>query len=144
MAMFAAGSAFYLLRDRIVFRADITVGLLAIWIAAFDTPLSTAAGMGALPYLVAIFAYRTPRSLRRLTAKGDVSYGVYVYAFPVQQSIVATLGTTSPLIVAGIAAPVVWLLAFASWRLVEQPFLRRRRAGLEPGASASVHAVNPA
>jgi len=135
IAMFAAGSTFYLLRDRVVLRADIALGLLAIWVAAFATPLAVAAGMLALPYLVAMFAYRTPRSLRRLAAKGDVSYGLYTYAFPVQQSIVSTLGTISPLLVALIAAPVVWLLALASWRFVERPFLLRRRTRVELSGS---------
>jgi peptidoglycan/LPS O-acetylase OafA/YrhL len=131
IAMFAAGSSFYLLRELVVLRADIAVALLAIWVLAFSTPLSIAAGMLALPYLVAMFAYRTPRALRRLAARGDVSYGVYAYAFPVQQSIVAMFGTISPFAVALIAGPVVWLIALGSWRFVEQPFLRRRQAGVE-------------
>jgi peptidoglycan/LPS O-acetylase OafA/YrhL len=130
-AMFAAGSSFYLLRDLVVLRADIAAGLLAIWLLTFSTTLSIAVGMLALPYLVAMFAYRTPRSLRRLATRGDVSYGVYIYAFPVQQSIVATLGTISPFLVASIAMPIVWVFAMTSWRFVEQPFMRRGRAGLE-------------
>jgi peptidoglycan/LPS O-acetylase OafA/YrhL len=132
MAMFAAGSSFYLLRNLVVLRADIAVGLLAIWVLAFSTTLSVAAGMLALPYLMAMFAYRTPRSLRRLAARGDISYGVYIYAFPVQQSIVATLGTISPFFVTLIAIPIVGALALVSWRFIEQPFLRRHRVGLEP------------
>jgi peptidoglycan/LPS O-acetylase OafA/YrhL len=143
IAMFAAGSTFYLLRDRVILRADIAVGLLAIWVAAFTTPLSVAAGMLALPYLVAMFAYRTPRRLRRLAAKGDVSYGIYIYAFPVQQSIVATLGTIHPLLLTLISAPIVWILALASWRFVEQPFLLRRRAGAELVQQSSGRAVAP-
>jgi peptidoglycan/LPS O-acetylase OafA/YrhL len=131
-ALFAAGSSFYLLRDLVVLRVDIAVGLLAIWVVAFSTTLSIAAGMVALPYLVAMFAYRTPRSLRRLAARGDISYGIYIYAFPVQQSVVATLRTISPFALALIAIPLVWVLALISWRFVEQPFLGRRRVGLEP------------
>jgi peptidoglycan/LPS O-acetylase OafA/YrhL len=133
LAMFAAGSTLYLLREWIVLRADVGAALFVMWLLAFATPLSVAAGMLALPYLIAIFAYRTPRSLRRVVAKGDISYGVYIYAFPVQQSIVAELGTINPFAVALIAAPTVWLLALASWRFVERPFLRGRRAEVRLG-----------
>ncbi len=83
--------------------------------------------MLAIPYLVAYAAYCTPRALRRLTGQGDVSYGVYVYAFPIQQALVATLGPISPVVLAVIAAPLVWLAGFASWRLVERPMLRRKQ-----------------
>lgn len=144
IAMFAAGSSFYLLRELVVLRVDVAVGLFAIWVLAFSTTLSIAAGMLALPYLVAMFAYRTPRSLRRLAARGDISYGIYIYAFPVQQSIVATLGTIDPFVLGLIATPLVWVLAVISWRFVEQPFLRRRRAGIEPSgvlASPQPHQV---
>ena len=41
----------------------------------------------AIPYLVLCAAYRSPGGLRRLTRPGDVSYGIYLLAFPVQQAI---------------------------------------------------------
>ncbi|GAB2461589.1 acyltransferase [Comamonas humi] len=58
---------------------------------------------------------------------GDVSYGTYLYAFPIQQSVRALwpgLGFTSSL-----ALVVVLTLAagWLSWRLVEEPTLRLKR-----------------
>jgi peptidoglycan/LPS O-acetylase OafA/YrhL len=125
--LFVAGSVLYLLRDRVVLRSDVAIVLATVWLAAFATPLATTAGMVALPYLVAFAAYRSPSGLRRLVGKGDVSYGFYVYAFPIQQSIAAVLGPTSPFVMMAIAAPLTWLAAFASWRLIEQPMLRLKR-----------------
>ena len=125
--LFLAGSVLYLLRDRVVLRGDVAVVLAAVWLAAFSTPFATTVGMISLPYLVAFAAYRSPPGLRLLTARGDVSYGFYVYAYPIQQSIAAVLGHTNPFVMIAIAAPLTWLAAFASWRLIEQPMLRLKR-----------------
>jgi peptidoglycan/LPS O-acetylase OafA/YrhL len=127
-SVFVGGSALYLLRDSIVLRADLAALLLLVWLGAYDSRFSTAVGIIALPYLVAYAAYCSPVRLGRLAGKGDVSYGVYVYAFPIQQSIVAIAGALSPLLLTLIAAPIVWLAGFASWRLVEKPMLRWKRA----------------
>lgn len=59
---------------------------------------------------------------------GDISYGVYIYAWPVQQMVVycalnATGQTPDPLIVFFYTLPPLLALASLSWFLVEQPFL---------------------
>jgi peptidoglycan/LPS O-acetylase OafA/YrhL len=128
ISLFVAGSVFYLLRDRIVLRPAVAAALAALWLAAFTTPLATMAGMVALPYLVAYIAYCTPRALKRVVSKGDVSYGFYLYAFPIQQGVIALLGPVPSLTLAAIAAPLAWLAGLASWRLVERPILQRRGA----------------
>ena len=57
---------------------------------------------------------------------GDPSYGIYLYAWPVQQVVVAA-GVTAPLVVFGIAAPVAVALGYASWFLVERRAMRLMR-----------------
>jgi peptidoglycan/LPS O-acetylase OafA/YrhL len=138
-SLFFASSALYLLRDSVILRADVAAALFAAFVAAYTTRFTTAVDMLALPYLVVFAAYRTPARLRRLTgATGDVSYGVYLYGFPIQQAIVATLGPVASPLVLLISAPLTWLAGLASWQLVESRFLvRRRTAGLEPAASPS-------
>ena len=58
---------------------------------------------------------------------GDVSYGVYLYAFPIQQSVYALWPglsfSTSLLVVTMLTLIAGWL----SWRLVEAPALRLKR-----------------
>lgn len=58
---------------------------------------------------------------------GDVSYGVYLYAFPIQQSVYALwpgLGFSASLLVVTVLTLIAgWL----SWRLVEAPALRLKR-----------------
>lgn len=63
--------------------------------------------------------------LRRHNLLGDYSYGLYIYAFPVQQ----TLASLVPGIgVAGLflaSAAITLALAVVSWRFVEAPMLRK-------------------
>jgi peptidoglycan/LPS O-acetylase OafA/YrhL len=49
---------------------------------------------------------------------------LYLYAFPVQQALVASLGAgLGPLPMFALAFPITYLLALGSWRLVERPAL---------------------
>jgi peptidoglycan/LPS O-acetylase OafA/YrhL len=86
-----------------------------------------ATGVLAVSFIVLVFAFRTPAWLRHLTAPGDLSYGIYVYAFPVQQSVAAIWPGVHPLLMLAIAFPVTYGLAFVSWRLIERPALALKR-----------------
>lgn len=117
--------------------------MLAWPVALALVPLCVATGLGPEPlrvvtwtlasvYLCYWFAYALPPVGRVLTRFGDASYGVYIWAFPVQQTLVGA-GVDDPWAIIAIATPVVWLLAIASWRLVERPALRHK-----PKPSATV------
>lgn len=69
-------------------------------------------------YYVPLFS-----QIRRL---GEPSYGIYIYAFPVQQAIIQEL-TPSPLLITLLTIPVALLLGFASWHFIEAPFLALKR-----------------
>jgi peptidoglycan/LPS O-acetylase OafA/YrhL len=53
----------------------------------------------------------------------DLSYGLYLYAYPVQQVFVM-LGVRDPVALFAAALPVTVLFALASWYLVERPSMR--------------------
>jgi peptidoglycan/LPS O-acetylase OafA/YrhL len=60
---------------------------------------------------------------------GDFSYGVYVFHFPVIQTFLAVgIFHNHPLFSVGSIAVIVACLAFASWHLIEKPYLLRSRA----------------
>ena len=54
---------------------------------------------------------------------GDVSYGVYIYAWPVQQVVAQFFPSLNPYTHTLVATPVVFGLAYLSWSLVEKPAL---------------------
>ena len=60
--------------------------------------------------------------------RGDYSYGIYLYGFPIQQAIVASTGITNPFLLFVSALPVILALAVFSWHVVEKPTLKLRKA----------------
>lgn len=85
-----------------------------------------------LPYMVICFGRMSLPVLRHAGRFGDLSYGLYLYAFPIQQLVLARLpGVSFPVLTCvALTLPV----AFVSWHLIERPALRwkRRRGGEEP------------
>lgn len=81
------------------------------------------AAVFVLPWLVVKVGNHSWPALRSAGRFGDLSYGVYIYAWPVQQLVVYIMGGTwmEQLLV---TAPVVMTLAHLSWRFVEEPALR--------------------
>jgi peptidoglycan/LPS O-acetylase OafA/YrhL len=129
LSAFAVGAAAYTWRDRIVLSTPVALLLVAVCAASGLGPASlrVVTWTVAAVYLSYWFAYGLPRIGRVLTRFGDTSYGLYIWAFPVQQLVVQLVGNDAdPWLVTGIATPVVWLLALASWRLVERPALRHK------------------
>jgi peptidoglycan/LPS O-acetylase OafA/YrhL len=125
---FAGASGLCLVCDRIRFRVDLFAVSIVVWLLSYKLPLGFhAVLMGlSLPYAVMFLGFRMIGWLRPLTSPGDVSYGVYIYAFPVTQTLVY-LGVHEPAPAIGISLPVTYLLAFVSWRLVEWPALKRKQ-----------------
>lgn len=78
-----------------------------------------------LPLALVLLGHAATPFLRRAGRFGDVSYGVYIYAFPVQQTVLwlykDRLGWWSLL---ALATALTVLLALASWHGVEKPALR--------------------
>ncbi len=66
------------------------------------------------------------RSVGWSAGSGDASYGVYIWAFPIQQALVQEIDGLGPWGVIALATPVVWVLAMLSWHFVERPALRHK------------------
>ena len=103
----------------------------------------------AVPTLTLLFGITATPGLRSAGRYGDVSYGIYIYAFPVQQTFIwlykDSLGFWQ-LLAASVSVTVV--LAFLSWHLVENPALRfkpkRRRIAPQVAEAGSHYQVDPA
>ena len=78
-----------------------------------------------VPPLTIAIGLRSWPGLRDISKIGDLSYGIYIYAWPVQQIGVALMGRrTSYLELLSISVPVTLALATASWHFVEKKALR--------------------
>ncbi len=126
-AQFLAGALFYLHRDRI----PMGWGWAALFLAGFIALGFwnwTLASCLCLPYVL-FFAARRGRMAQKSASDGtDLSYGIYIYAFPVTQLLAGTdwvRGTAWLFTVGVFLATLPW--AGLSWFLVERPALARKR-----------------
>ena len=125
--MFFCGAVFWVFRERIPMRTSILVAMLVPLAAAVVVPkyffwvypLVTA-------YIVLWFAYVPGGWIRGFNRFGDYSYGIYIYAFPVQQMLVALIPGITPEQMILAAAAGTLPLAMASWHFVEKPMLARK------------------
>jgi peptidoglycan/LPS O-acetylase OafA/YrhL len=102
---------------------------LAVPVAAtLHGPAAPAAMAVALTYWTFLLAERPAGRIRRYNALGDYSYGVYIYAFPVQQTVMHLRPEAGPWENVALAVPPTLLLAVLSWHWVEAPALDRRRS----------------
>ena len=85
----------------------------------------------ALPYMVIAFGEAATPVLRRAGRFGDVSYGLYLWHFPVMQAFIQLFGQDMPRAVWPVTIAATLGVAWLSWRLIERPALglRARHAG---------------
>jgi peptidoglycan/LPS O-acetylase OafA/YrhL len=124
--VFLVGAILYLWRDEIPRSRTAAAGLIIAWVALSGTSAGVAAATVAISYAAIVLAYEKP-ALTRLTKHGDFSYGIYLWAFPVQQTIAHLWHHVSSLEMIVVSLPSTVLLAIGSWRLVEGPALTLRR-----------------
>ncbi len=139
---FFAGALIWAYRD-LVPAQPLLAGVCAA--VALTLVLAHAGGeFVALPiaYVVLWLGQALPAWTQRINNPNDISYGVYIYAFPVTQLLViAGVAKAGAGVLSLAAAAVTVPLAFASWFLVERPakrLTRRITPGRERGAKPIV------
>jgi peptidoglycan/LPS O-acetylase OafA/YrhL len=130
---FLAGTVLTFFRKQIPFTAWTLAGALIPYGILLTTPLAQFASYLALPIIILSIAFAPQlKFLNGAGMFGDFSYGMYIYAFPIQQSLVffgmKYLGGAIPL---GwmVLLSIMLTLPFAvlSWHFVEKPFLKLKR-----------------
>ena len=145
-AFFFAGACSHLYFERIRLSRALALILIAP-LPFIDHPVLVMALLWfVVPYGVLVFAFKAPAICRKMNGF-DYSYGIYIYAFPIQQ-IVSLLGRAHQWswgIVLVVSALATVLLAALSWNYVERPALRLKRfiaaLGTRPAASVARTAV---
>lgn len=126
---FWMGAEIYKLRLSRHFTVSGLLMALVALICLQRTPLAMLIGIWVLlPVLMIGFAEAQAPWLSRLTGTGDYSYGVYIYAFPVQQTLVSLWPTMDMTVYIAWTLVISLSLAVASWHLVERQALH-----LKPG-----------
>lgn len=132
---FLAGSLAYLLRYKIPYSPWIAGASIAFIAACailaegqwlMDSRPFMIISIPALTYLTIWLGLQKIPPLP-LFKTGDYSYGIYLYAYPIQQIVVQATGTREPAITFLLTIVPVTLVAIASWHLVEKPTLKLRK-----------------
>lgn len=121
--MFFAGASFYILRERIVISRWIFWFLLgSLVLAAIHPRVFSVVYVFAITYILFYVAYVPSGFIRKYNQLGDYSYGIYIYiyAFPIQQSVAALVPGVSVIQMILISAVVTIVLAALSWHFLEQ------------------------
>jgi len=147
-SFFYLGVLLWLFRDRVPMGRGALVGgvaALAVTLALFKHSLIARDLYPILlAYTVIGLALVPAGPIRKFNRLGDYSYGVYVYAFPLQQSLMALFPEMAPLQLCAAGFFGVLLLAVPSWHLLEKPMLDlkpgRRRAP-EPAIALETQAA---
>lgn len=138
--MFSAGAIMYQWRDVIPARWSLVAVCVVIVVAAGFLPDYRV--VAALPLAYAVVVSGSLLKSERLRLRTDLSYGVYIYAFPAQQLLaVCGLATRLHPVLFFLAAVAATLpLAAASWFVIEKPSMslkrRLRRKWAAPVASS--------
>jgi peptidoglycan/LPS O-acetylase OafA/YrhL len=122
---FVAGMLFYDYRGSVPRSGYIAaVGLLSYEACAWLFPLAAAALLPAV-LAYAVFYCAFSRQFFWAAKHGDFSYGAYLYAFPLQQLLLALTALTFPAFVTA-SMTLALMAGVASWFLVERWFHKPR------------------
>jgi len=133
---FSIGALFQLYKQKIPSDGRLAVLCLVLLIAGlFWDPFASIAVAVFGGYLVLYLAFASGDSVwSALNRKNDISYGVYLYAWPIQKLFILYIPAITPALLTAATIPVAAAIGLLSWHLVEQPALSllRRRPRLAP------------
>ena len=124
---FFTGSIFYQFRNEISFNwLGITIGLICTALIKMNV-LPYLLLTAILPYFIFFFAFSKNIKLTKFGKFGDFSYGMYLYAFPIQQTIISIIPiNTNSWICIFLFFLFIIPIAFLSWKYIEKPALEMR------------------
>ena len=121
--LFGIGALAYVARQRVPLSLVALAAAVGIFIV---DPWGIGRGLWfvlTLAYGTLVLAYHPRIQWHGYNRVGDYSYGLYVYAFPVQQTIVARVPGLTPLELFAVSFAVTLALAALSWHALERPAL---------------------
>jgi peptidoglycan/LPS O-acetylase OafA/YrhL len=142
LPMFGAGALYALFQRHIVYNHALALAAAVLLIIGLFfqavVPLAVAVLGG---YLIFWFALDSPvLSISRFTNKTDLSYGIYLYAWPIQSTIAFfTDRAINPWALSVITLALAAGAASVSWTFIEKPALalaHRKTSSLKPRVSA--------
>lgn len=126
LVFFSSGACFYLFRNQLPLKSTWAAAAFVLFLLGLckmslaNTALATA---GA--YCLFWLAFARVPVLEWFKRKDDISYGLYLYGWPIQKLLVLYFPTASPWLLLLPALVLASLAGYLSWNLVEKHFLKR-------------------
>jgi peptidoglycan/LPS O-acetylase OafA/YrhL len=128
-AAFVIGASLFALRSQVMLRGEVVLATLVAWLGTLVIG-GQAPVVGTViiaPYVLLWLAYRTHRYVRLPQSFGDYSYGIYIFAFPVQQTVSLLFAPNSGWVMFALSLPVTVALAVLSWHYIETSALALKK-----------------
>ena len=129
-SLFFVIGAIYQLQKGIIFNLKVSLLLFILWIASFQTPFFMLTSIICLPYIILYIGNKSSYPFNKISKYGDFSYGLYIYAFPVQQTIAYFIHGISAIAMFMLSLLLIFPLAILSWKLIESKALGYKKVDI--------------
>jgi peptidoglycan/LPS O-acetylase OafA/YrhL len=131
LVMFFSGSSYYLYIGKKNFNEKIlTIGAI-ITVIFFFLGLFQYILFITLPYFVLYLAFLPVPALNRFGNSGDYSYGLYIYGYPIQKTIVYYLGNLPIFEMIIVSLICIFPMAYLSWHCIEKRALSLKKIAID-------------
>ncbi|WP_440903791.1 acyltransferase family protein [Catenovulum sp. SX2] len=126
LQLFFAGATFYVLKEKVKLKLEwcFLILILLVLLTVVNKSVFLLCYHITLAYIVLCVAYLPKGYILNFNKLGDYSYGIYIYAFPVQQAIVSVFQPQSIMTMIILSSFVTFIFAFASWNYIEKNALK--------------------
>lgn len=129
LRFYSAGMLFYLYREKVPLHSMLALlSFLAVLASAYFGYFNAIFSIFG-SYLVIYFSFTFISPINKYLEKTDLSYGVYIFAYPIQETVAKYFHGTlqDALLNFLISFPITLLFAYLSWTLVEKKALQLKR-----------------
>jgi peptidoglycan/LPS O-acetylase OafA/YrhL len=123
---FLIGVFVYVNRSSIILDRRLALFAIIMMLSSFGKEWFAYVFSISFVYLIFYIAYAT-KYISIDEKIGDISYGIYIYAWPVQQVVANFTPNGNPYLNTVFSSLFVFVLAFLSWHKVEKPILIRKQ-----------------
>lgn len=129
--IFMMGILLLLYKDEIPYDIKLFIVAIIVWCITLRSQYTDIISFICLPYIVLFISFYPTKYLKNIGKYGDFSYGIYIYAFPVQQLLAYYFKGISAYEMFVLAVPITFILAFLSWHLIESKALSLKNIELK-------------
>ena len=124
---FSLGVGFYVFRNQIVLSAFAVAAVSVLFWFTIGSPLERIVSLFATGYAIVWLGKLPTGHLRSLTNRIDLSYGIYIFGWPITQTLMLVQPSISVWSLILLSLVLAMAVALPSWLLIERPSMRARK-----------------